>query len=128
MTASAITTRVADLIRNPKSAMPNEWERSIQKKQTDTASSDVVKREAVKSEPAVSQSQTQNITLNSGDTLTLSPLAQRILEDSDSSQSDWEKFRNERVQRVQQLVQERQYTIAPEIVDGIAQKIVAMLP
>jgi len=123
MNAPAITTRVADLIRNPNSAIPNEWERSIQKKQ---AAEDTAKPQPAKVE--VSPSQSQNITLSSGDTLTLSPLALKILDDSSSHQSDWEKVREERVQRIQQLVQDRQYTLTPEIIDGIAQKIVEMLP
>ncbi len=59
--------------------------------------------------------------------LVLSPLAQKILEDADSHKSEWEKKRSENVQRIQQLVHEKQYHLAPEIVDGIARKIVDML-
>jgi hypothetical protein len=63
-----------------------------------------------------------------GDTLSLSPLAVKILEDSDSQgPSEWEKARGERVQRIQQLVQEEKYHFSPEMADDIAQKIVAML-
>jgi hypothetical protein len=130
MTTSAITTRIADLIRNPDSAMPNEWERS-QKKRVDTASSSVTKQETLKTEPvkvSASPKNTENIQLSSGDTLSLSPLAMKILENSSSNDSDWEKSRNERVQRVQQLVRDHQYALSPEIVDNVAQKIVDMLP
>ncbi|MDR3000428.1 MAG: hypothetical protein LBU89_04100 [Fibromonadaceae bacterium] len=108
MNASDITTRVADLVRNPDSAMPSRWEHSVQKKLS----------EPVKLEVKPSREYS----------LALSPLAQKILEDSDSHQSSWEKNRNEGVQRIQQLVQDRQYHLSPEIVDGIAQKIVDMLP
>jgi hypothetical protein len=128
---SAITTRVADLIRNPDSAMPSEWERSVQKKRADTPSSGATKQETIKSEPvkvSISSKTTENITLSSGDTLSLSPLAMKILENSPSNDSNWEKSRNERVQRVQQLVQDHQYALSPEIVDSVAQKIVDMLP
>jgi anti-sigma28 factor (negative regulator of flagellin synthesis) len=101
METPTITTRVADLIRNPNSAMPSEWEYS--------------KRNANK---------TERPKFNTEDTLSLSPLAQKILEDSDTYESNWDKTRTERVQRVQQLVQEKQYTMNPETIDEIAQKIV----
>jgi thioesterase domain-containing protein len=130
MDAPAITTRVADLIRNPNSAMPSEWERSVQKKRADTASSSASKQETVKAEPvkvSVSPEKTENIALSSGDTLSLSPLAMKILENSTPNDSDWEKARNERVQRIQQLEQNHQYALSPEIVDSVAQKIVALL-
>ncbi|MCL2282230.1 MAG: hypothetical protein FWC26_02820, partial [Fibromonadales bacterium] len=57
-----------------------------------------------------------------------SPLAQKILEESGSHESQWDRNRSESIQRVQQLVQEKQYSFSPEIIDGIAHKIVAMLP
>ncbi len=110
MDAPAITTRVADLIRNPNSAMPSEWEHSIQKKQPGAP-------ESSKPEPQ-----------NAEYSLAFSPLAQKILEESGSHESEWEKSRSENVQRVQQLVQEKQYALAPEVIDSVAQKIVAMLP
>jgi len=131
MDAPAITTRVADLIRNPNSAMPSEWERSVQKRRSDAASSNATKQETVKAESvkiSISSEKTENITLSSGDTLSLSPLAMKILENSSPNDSDWEKARNERVQRIQQLEQEHHYTLSPEIVDSVAQKIVALLP
>ena len=134
MDAPAITTRVADLIRNPNSAMPSEWERSVQKKRTDTAASSAKKQETVKAEPvkpvkvSVSPEKTENIVLSSGDTLSLSPLAMKILENSSPNDSNWEKARNERVERVQQLEQNHKYSLSPEIVDSVAQKIVDLLP
>jgi anti-sigma28 factor (negative regulator of flagellin synthesis) len=131
MNAPSITTRIADLIRNPNSAMPNEWERSVQKKRADVASSGAAKQEAVKAEPAktsVSAEKTEDIALSSGDTLSLSPLAMKILENASSNDSDWEKSRDERVQRIQQLVQNHQYVLSPEVVDNVAQKIVDLLP
>jgi hypothetical protein len=131
MDAPAITTRVADLIRNPNSAMPSEWERSVQKKRAETSSSGATKQETIKTEhvkTSVSPEKTENITLSSGDTLSLSPLAMKILENSSVNDSDWEKSRDERVQRIQQLVQNHQYALSPEIVDSVAQKIVDLLP
>jgi hypothetical protein len=121
MNVSDITTRVADLIRNPDSAMPSDWERSIKKKQTQAPTL-----------PEISKPSTPKIESNpvpSGEySLVLSPLAQKILEDADSHESEWEKNRSESVQRIQQLVQEKQYSLHPEIVDEIARKIVAILP
>jgi len=135
MDAPAITTRVADLIRNPNSAMPSEWERSIQKKRKEAPSSEASKQETVKAEPAkpvkpkvsASSEKTENIVLSSGDTLSLSPLAMKILENPAHNDSDWEKSRNERVQRIQKLEQNHQYSLSPEIVDSVAQKIVELL-
>jgi len=130
MDAPAITTRVADLIRNPNSAMPSEWERSVQKKRAETASSGAAKQETVKPErvkSSLSSEKTENIVLSSGDTLSLSPLAMKILENSSPNDSEWEKARNERVQRVQKLEQNHQYALSPEIVDSVAQKIVELL-
>jgi len=117
MNAPAITTRVADLVRNPNSAMPSEWEHSIQKKQTEAPTQNSANRQ--KNTPDQPKAEYS---------VDFSPLAQKILEESDSHESDWEKIRSESVQRVQKLVQEKQYTLTPEIVDGIAHKIVAMLP
>jgi hypothetical protein len=136
MDAPAITTRVADLIRNPNSAMPSEWERSAQKKRKEAPSSTVANQETVKSEPikpvkpaktSVSSEKTENIVLSSGDTLSLSPLAMKILENPAHNDSDWEKSRNERVERIQKLEQSHQYSLSPEIVDSVAQKIVELL-
>ncbi|MDR2555810.1 MAG: hypothetical protein LBC64_10340 [Fibromonadaceae bacterium] len=135
MDAPAITTRVADLIRNPNSAMPSEWERSA-KKRKESSSSEAPKHDTVRAEPikpvkpvkvSVSSEKTENIVLSSGDTLSLSPLAMKILENPGHNDSDWEKSRNERVQRVQQLEQNHQYALSPEIVDSVAQKIVELL-
>ena len=120
MDAPAITTRVADLIRNPNSAMPSEWEHSVQKKQTEAPETQTQKQ--TKPEPSKPRP------TNAEYSLALSPLAQKILEESDSHESEWEKTRSENVQRIQQLVQEKQYVLAPEVIDGIAHKIVAMLP
>jgi len=108
MNAPAITTRVADLVRNPNSAMPSEWERSSASKTKEPSSKDPSKTSEYK--------------------VDFSPLAQKILEESDLHESHWEKNRDEHVQRIQQLVQEKRYTLSPEIVDSVAQKIVAMLP
>ncbi|MDR0517162.1 MAG: hypothetical protein LBH25_08990 [Fibromonadaceae bacterium] len=130
MNASTITTRVADLIRNPSSAMPSEWERSVKNKKPETQTADTsAKNEPVNlpSPPTAGKNTSVKIN-NEGDTLTLSPLAARILEESDSKgPSEWERARNEKVQRVQQLVKDNQYTLSPEMADDIAQKIVAML-
>ena len=107
MNAPTIITRVADLVLHPNSAMPSEWEHSTQKAEQN-----------VQPQPKTSAVD-----------LELSPLAQKILDESDTySESEWEKVRSERVQRVQQLVQDKQYSMAPEVIDGIAHKIVAMLP
>ncbi len=108
MNAPAITTRVADLVRNPDSAMPSGWEHSKYSKP----------KEADSKEPG--KTSEYNVDF--------SPLAQKILEESDSHESEWDKIRSERVLRVQQLVQEKQYHLTPEVIDGIAQKIVSMLP
>jgi len=121
MNASEITTRVADLIRNPDSPMPSERERSIQKKQTQAPA------QPETSQPDIPQLTERNPAKTSEYTLALSPLAQKILEESDSHKSEWEKKRSENVQRIQQLVHEKQYHLAPEVVDGIARKIVDML-
>ncbi|GHV15685.1 hypothetical protein AGMMS49938_14550 [Fibrobacterales bacterium] len=133
MNSHLITSRVADLVRNPSSPMPSDWERGVHSKESDAtnAKPKVNPVKPAKIDPPEFQTQNgeQTQTLSSGDTLTLSPLARKILEESDSSSgSDWEKNRNERVQRVQQLVQDKQYSMTPEIVDGIAHRIVEMLP
>jgi hypothetical protein len=121
MNVSDITTRIADLIRNPDSAMPSDWERSIKKKQTQApAPVEVSKPSAPKIESKTVSTSEYN--------LALSPLAQKILEDSDSHDSEWEKNRSESVQRIQKLVQDKQYSLNPEIVDEIARKIVDILP
>jgi hypothetical protein len=125
MNTPTITTRVADLVRNPNSAMPSKWEYSAKNKKAETASKQEIDREK---QVAQDMSGAKSTTLSSGDTLTLSPLALKILEDPNPAPSNWEKARDERTQRVQQLVQEKQYILSPEIVDSIAQKIVAMLP
>ena len=121
MNVSNITTRIADLIRNPDSAMPSEWEHSIQKKQTEAPTA-----------PETSKRSSPKIEVNPVPSdeysLALSPLAQKILEESSSHKSEWEKNRSENVQRIQQLTQDKQYILTPEIIDGIAQKIVEMLP
>jgi len=106
METPAITTRVADLVRNPNSAMPSEWERSSSKKTGDNPTRS-------------SASQSHSVEF--------SPLAQKILEDSGTYESSWDKARNENVQRVQQLVHEKQYALSPEMIDEVAHKIVAML-
>jgi hypothetical protein len=130
MNVSEITTRVADLIRNPDSAMPNEWEHSIQKKQTQApATPEISKPAAPKVEPKPAAKAETGTVASSGEyTLALSPLAQKILEEADSHESEWKKNRSESVQRIQQLVQEKQYHYSPEIIDEIARKIVDMLP
>jgi len=130
MNTPSITARVADLIRNPNSAMPSEWERSAKNKGKESSYN-------VKTESSNQKKETNNVkvevngaqseTLSSGDTLTLTPLALKIMDESDSkSPNDWEKARNEKVQRVQQLVQDEQYTLSPEMVDSLAQKIVSI--
>jgi anti-sigma28 factor (negative regulator of flagellin synthesis) len=122
MNTSAITTRIADLIRNPNSAIPSDWDSSIKKKQSEPVSTGQVKHEASKPKSVKAPQQADA-------PLSLSPLAQKILEESDSrGPSEWEKSRNEQVQRIQQLVQDKQYSMHPEVVDSVAQKIVAMLP
>ncbi|MCL1956317.1 MAG: hypothetical protein FWF63_03245 [Fibromonadales bacterium] len=123
MNVSEITTRVADLIRNPDSPMPSERDRSIQKKQTQAPA----QPEPSKPDTNTPATTERNPAKTSEYNLALSPLAQKILEDADSHKSDWEKKRSENVQRIQQLVHEKQYHLAPEVVDGIARKIVNML-
>jgi len=122
MNASEITTRVADLIRNPDSPMPSEQERNIQKKQTQAPQPIEVSKPEPRPTPERNPARTSEYTL------ALSPLAQKILEESDTHKSEWEKRRSENVQRIQQLVHEKQYHISPETVDSIARKIVDMLP
>jgi len=124
MNASEITTRVADLIRNPDSPMPSEHERNIQKKKTE-APKQLIQPEV--SKPDIPQLTEHNTAKTNEYSLVLSPLAQKILENADSHSSEWEKKRSENVQRIQQLVHEKQYHLAPEVVDGIARKIVDML-
>ncbi len=126
METLSITTRVADLVRNPDSAMPSKWEHSIKKEQPVKNSQPETAPKPHKPVPEANGA--QSTTLSSGDTITLSPLAMKILEDPNPAPSNWEKAREEKVQRAQQLVQEKQYALSPEIVDHIAQKIVAMLP
>jgi hypothetical protein len=111
--------------------MPNEWEHSIQKKQTQApATPEISKPAAPKAEPkpATSKAETSTVASSGEYTLALSPLAQKILEEADSHESEWEKKRSENVQRIQQLVHEKQYHYSPEIIDEIARKIVDMLP
>jgi len=103
METPAITTRVADLVRNPNSAMPSELERSAPKKKANAST-----------------------TSSTSHSVEFSPLAQKILEESGTHESHWEQTRSENVQRVQQLVQEKQYVLSPEVVDEVAHKIVAM--
>jgi len=122
MNVSEITTRVADLVRNPDSVMPSDWERSIQQKQVQAPTQPEVSKPKTPPTPEHSPAKTSEYTL------ALSPLAQKILEESDSHKSEWEKKRSENVQRIQQLVHEKQYHLSPEVVDGIARKIVDMLP
>jgi len=125
MNVSEITTRIADLIRNPDSPMPSEHERSIQKKKTQAPTPPP---EASKPDTTPTPTKTENNPAKTSEyNLVLSPLAQKILEDADSHKSEWEKKRSENVQRIQQLVHEKQYHLAPEVVDGIARKIVDML-
>jgi len=119
MNTPTITTRIADLIRNPNSAMPNAWEYSKHE-------SGKVEQPKAEIDNSTETKKTKSTEFSSEDTLSLSPLAQKILEESDSYDSEWEKVRNERVQRVQQLVQEKQYSMPPEAIDDIAQKIVNM--
>jgi len=129
MNVSEITTRIADLIRNPDSPMPSEQERSIQKKKTQAPPPppEASKPSSTHTPPPQTTAAEHNPAKTSEYNLALSPLAQKILEDADSHKSEWEKKRSENVQRVQQLVHEKQYHIAPEVVDGIARKIVDML-
>jgi len=128
MNVSEITTRVADLIRNPDSPMPSERDRNIQKKKTEAPPQIEVSKPDTHKPPPPPATITENNPAKTNEySLVLSPLAQKILEDSDSHQSEWEKKRSENVQRIQQLVHEKQYHLAPEVVDGIARKIVDML-
>jgi len=126
MNVSEITTRVADLIRNPDSAMPSEWERSIQQKQTQAPAQPEVSKPDTPA-PNATPTPQPNPASTSEYSLALSPLAQKILEEADTHKSEWEKSRSESVQRIQKLVHDKQYHLAPEMVDGIARKIVDML-
>ena len=128
MNVSEITTRIADLIRNPDSPMPSERDRNIQKKKTEAPPQPEVSKPDTHKPPPPPQTTTEHDPAKTSEyNLVLSPLAQKILEDADSHKSEWEKKRSENVQRVQQLVHEKQYHLAPEVVDGIARKIVDML-
>jgi hypothetical protein len=133
MDAPLITARIAGLIRNPNSAMPSEWEHSAQKKQpepTKTQTSNVAPQKTVQTSsaaPKKAEPAEDSQTSSSEYSLALSPLAMKILEDADSHDSEWEKKRSENVMRNQQLVHDKQYVITPEVVDGIAHKIVSML-
>ncbi|MCL2281760.1 MAG: hypothetical protein FWC26_00405, partial [Fibromonadales bacterium] len=69
METPTITTRIADLIRNPHSAMPSEAELSAQKKL-----------------PEIPEASTQ-----SSHSVDFSPLAQKILEESGSHESQWDR-------------------------------------
>ncbi len=128
MNVSEITTRVADLIRNPDSPMPSERDRNIQKKKTEAPPPPPEASKPETHKPPTPPATTERNPAKTNEySLVLSPLAQKILEDSDSHKSEWEKKRSENVQRIQQLVHEKQYHLAPEVVDGIARKIVDML-
>jgi hypothetical protein len=112
-----VTDRVAELIRNPNA--PLRETRSSEPR-TATAVPDP--------KPSPNADGTQDYQVSgSDDRLTLSPLAQKILE-SESAESDWEQRRSEQVERASQLVQQQQYVLSPEMVNNIAEKIVAMLP
>jgi len=127
MNVSEITTRIADLIRNPDSPMPSEQERNIQKKKTQAPPPPPEASKPSTPTPPPQTTTERDPAKTSEYNLALSPLAQKILEDADTHKSEWEKKRSENVQRVQQLVHEKQYHLAPEVVDGIARKIVDML-
>ncbi len=107
-----ILSRVADLIRNPDAPMRLE----------------AVSEESRKTTPATQQDGNTD-TLEKPDRLTLSPAAQKLLEEADTPRdSQWEQNRSEKVDRVRELVRNRNYGFAPEVVDALAQKIVELLP
>lgn len=107
-----ILARVADLIRNPEA--PMRLDRAEEGQETSAFA--VVAPENISS-------------LEKPDALTLSPAAQKLLDDSESpKESQWEQTRTEKVDRVRELVQTRQYGFTADVVDAVAQRIVALLP
>ena len=106
-----ILARVADLIRNPEAPMRVDAHEEMQQES---------KAAAVAADLS---------SLEKPDTLTLSSVAQKLIEEADTPKdSQWEQARMERVQRVKELVQTRQYGFVDEVVDQVAQKIVGLLP
>jgi len=106
-----ILARVADLIRNPEAPMRLDH--------TDQAEAKAVTAPAVQDSPS----------LEKPDTLTLSPVAQKLIDESDNpKESQWEQARVEKMERVRELVHTGKYGFAPEVVDKLAQNIVALLP
>jgi hypothetical protein len=119
--ALTVSNRVAELLRNPNAPLRDTREAEPR---SATAASDT----KPSTQPSPNPDGTQDYQVGgSDDRLTLSPLAQKILE-SEPAESDWEQRRSERTERARQLVQQQAYTLSPELVDNIAQKIVAMLP
>lgn len=108
-----ILSRVADLIRNPDAPMRQE----------------AVSEESRKTTTPATQQDGNTDSLEKPDRLTLSPAAQKLLEEADTPRdSQWEQNRSEKVDRVRELVRNRNYGFAPEVVDALAQKIVELLP
>lgn len=105
-----ILARVADLIRNPEAPMRLDHSDSGAQDRTEKVES-------------------SSVSLEKPDQLTLSPVAQKLIDESDAPfESQWEKKRVEKVERVRELVQAHQYGFTPEVVDQVAQKIVGLLP
>jgi len=115
-----ILARVVDLIRNPEAPLRVDHKvemRSI----TDVPVPVSSTVQAVAAEP--------QSTLEKPDTLTLSPVAQKLIDDSENPvESQWEQARSERINRIRELVHEKKYGFAPEVVDQVAQSIVRFLP
>jgi anti-sigma28 factor (negative regulator of flagellin synthesis) len=61
------------------------------------------------------------------DQVVLSSEGKRKYQEVSNTQSDWEKNRMERVDHVRERIQSNSYRMAPEVVDQIAQRIVALL-
>jgi hypothetical protein len=128
--STVVTERVAELVRNPSAPLRDTRNAQAARSQPRPApESD--------SRPASSADNTADNTAeysvgSDGDRLSLSPLAQKILETDrrggGASHSEWEERRAERVERTQQLVRQNQYKISPAAADSIAQRIVALLP
>lgn len=106
-----ILARVADLIRNPEAPMRLDHMDSGQ------------------ATPAAGAATTGSASLEKPDKLTLSPVARKLLEEADAEyESQWEKKRFEKTERLRELIQTHQYGFTDEVVDQVAQKIVALLP
>lgn len=115
-----ILARVVDLIRNPEA--PMRVDHKVEMRNTTEVSVPV-------SFTPPSVAPELQSTLEKPDTLILSPVAQKLIDDSEKPmESQWEQARSERVDRIRELVHEKKYGFSPEVVDQVAQNIVRFLP